>query len=104
METKPRNCPSWIECIKHVGNIHYLLDQKDLEEALADPKAHWDSLEESKVRKRGIETQYQGQSTLDDCVEEVGRRSAEIKDAWPTWRACVLLRIYLCTWASTQGL
>ena len=60
-------------------NIHYLLDQKDLEEALAGPKAHWDSLEESKARKRGIETQYQGESTLDDCVEEFGRRSVETK-------------------------
>ena len=60
-------------------NIHYLLDRKDLEEALADPKAHWDCLEESKVSKCGIETQYQGQSTLDDCVEEFGHRSAETK-------------------------
>ena len=60
-------------------NIHYLLDRKNLEEALADPKAHWDSLEESKARKRGIEIRYQGQSTLDDCVEEFGHRSAENK-------------------------
>ena len=62
-----------------MGNIHYFLDRKDLKEALANPKAHWDSLEESKARKRGIETWCQGQSTLDDCVEEFGRRSAEIK-------------------------
>ena len=53
MKTKPSNCPSWTACIKYVENIHYLLDQKDLEEALADPKAHWDSLEESKGRKHG---------------------------------------------------
>ena len=77
VKTKPSNCPSWTGCIKHVENIHYLLDQKDLEEALADPKAHWDCLEESKARKRGIETRYQGQSKLDDCVEEFGHRSAE---------------------------
>ena len=56
-----------------------MVDEKDLEEALVDPKAHWDSLEESKARKRGIETRYQGQSTLDDCVEEFGRWSVETK-------------------------
>ena len=60
-------------------NIHYLLDPKDLEEALADRKAHWDNLEESKARKRGIETRYQGQSTLDECMEEFGRGRAETK-------------------------
>ena len=26
VRTKPGNCPSWIGCIKHVENIHYLLD------------------------------------------------------------------------------
>ena len=45
MKTKPGNCPLWTRCIKHVEKIHYLLNRKDLEEALADPKAHWDSLE-----------------------------------------------------------
>ena len=104
MKTKPNNCPLWTGCIKHVENIHYLLDRKDLKEALVDPKANWDSLEKNKARKRGIETQYQGQSTLDDCVEEFGRRSAELKGAWPTWCACVLLKIYHCTWVPVQGL
>ena len=79
VKRKPGNCPPWTGCIKHMENIHYLLDWKDLEEALADPKAHWDSLEESKARKRGIKTRYQGQSTLDDCVEEFAHRSAETK-------------------------
>ena len=64
---------------QHMENIHYLLDQKDLEEALAYPKAHWDSLEENKARKREIETRYQGQSMLDDCIEGFGHRSAETK-------------------------
>ena len=77
MKTKPGNCPSWTRCIKHVENIHYFLDQKDLEKALADPRAHWDSLEESKARKCGIETRYRGQSTLDDYVEEFGHSSVE---------------------------
>ena len=76
VKTKPSNCPSWTRCIKHVENIHYFLDQKDLEEARTNPKAHWDSLEESKPRKYRIETWYQGQSTLDNCVEEFGHRSA----------------------------
>ena len=66
-----------------------MLDQKDLEEALPNPKAHLDSLEESKVRKSGIETWYQGQSTLDDCVEEFGHRSAETK-------RCVANLVCLC--------
>ena len=79
VKTKPDNCPSWARCIKHVECIHYSLDKKDLEEVLIDPKAHWDSLEESKARKHGMETWYQGQSTLDDCVEEFWHRSAETK-------------------------
>ena len=54
VKTKPANCPLWTGCIKHVENIHYLLDQKDMEEALADPKAHWDSLEENNARKHEI--------------------------------------------------
>ena len=40
MKIKPGNCPSWTGCIKHVENIHYLLNRQDLEEALVDPKAH----------------------------------------------------------------
>ena len=90
MKTKPTNCPSWTRCIKHVENIHYLLNRKDLDKALVDPKAHWDSLEESKARKHGIETQYQGQSMLDDCVEEFDHRSAETK-------RCVANLARLCT-------
>ena len=89
VKTKPRNCSSWTGCIKHMENIHYLLDRKDLEAAPADPKAHWDSLEESKVGKRGIETRYQRQSTVDDCVEEFGNRSAET-------RRCVANLAHLC--------
>ena len=89
MKTRPGNCSSWTGCVKDVENIHYLLDQKDLEEALVDPKAHWHSLEDRKARKRGIETWYQGQSTLDKCVEEFGGRSAETK-------RCVANLVRLC--------
>ena len=78
-ETKPGNCPSWTACFKHIENIHCFLDPKDSEEALVDPKAHWYSLEESKARKRGIETRYQEQSTWDKYVEEFGRRNTETK-------------------------
>ena len=58
MKTKPGNCPIWTRCAKHVESIHYLLNPKDLEEALADPKVHWDNLDESKHKKHGLETQY----------------------------------------------
>ena len=79
VKMKLSNYPSWTGCIEHVENIHYFLDRKDLEEVLADPKAHGDNLEESKARKFRIETWNQGQNTLDDCVEEFGCRSAETK-------------------------
>ena len=62
LKTKPGNCPSWTGCVKHVENIHYLLDSKDLEEDLADPRAHWDSLEESKARKRGLRPGIKGKA------------------------------------------
>ena len=42
VKTKPNNFPSWTGYIKHVENIHFLLDQKDLEESVVDPKAHCD--------------------------------------------------------------
>ena len=70
-------------------DIHYLLNQKDLEEALVEPKAHWDCLEESKAKKRGIETRYQGQSTLDDSAQGLGHRSAKTK-------RCVANLVRLC--------
>ena len=43
--------------MKHVENVHYLHDPKDVEEALANPKAQWDDLEDRKARLRGVETQ-----------------------------------------------
>ena len=50
-----------------------------MEEALANPKAHWDDLEDRKARLQGVDTRLQGQSTLDECVEEYGCGSAERK-------------------------
>ena len=98
------NCPSWSRCIKHVEIIHNLLDLNILEEALTHPKAHFDSLEERKARKCAIETRFQGQGTFNVFVGEFRRGSLEKKDAWRTWRAYALLRIFLCLWAPTQGL
>ena len=48
--------------MKHVQNVHYLHDLKEAEEALANPKAHWDDLEDKKVRLRGVETRLQGRA------------------------------------------
>ena len=60
-------------------NVHYLQDPKDVEEALANPKAHWDDLEDRKARLHGVLTLLQGQPTLNECVEEYGRGSAKRK-------------------------
>ena len=84
-------------------NIHCLLEPKDLEEDLVDPKAHWDILEECKVRERRIETWYQRQSTLDGCVEEFGRRSAETKGCMTNLVKLCAAENYLCIWAPVQG-
>ena len=65
--------------MKHVENVHYSHDPKDVEESLANPKAHWDDLKDRKARLHGVDTRLQGQSTLDECVEEYGRGSAERK-------------------------
>ena len=53
VKTKISNCGSWYGCVKHVENVHYLHDPKNVEEALANPKAHWDDLEDRKARLRG---------------------------------------------------
>ena len=50
VKTKISNCASWSRCVKHVENVHYLHDPKDVEEALANSKAHWNDLEDSKAR------------------------------------------------------
>ena len=60
-------------------NLHYLQDPKGLEEAVTNLKAHWDDLEDRKASLHGVETWLQGQSMLDECVEDYGRGSAERK-------------------------
>ena len=52
------------------GNTHFLHTPEEIEEAFADPKAHWDNLEDKKARERGVETRHQGQSMLDECMLE----------------------------------
>ena len=78
-EDKISNFASWSGCVKHVENVHYLHDPKHVEEALANPKAHWDHLGDKKAMLRGVDTRLQGQSTLDENVEEYGRGSAKRK-------------------------
>ena len=90
MKTKISNSASWYGCVKHVENVHYLHYVKDVEEALTNPKGHWDDFEDRKARLRGVETRLQGQSTLDECVEEYGRGSAERK-------CCMANLARLCT-------
>ena len=75
---------------EHIENVHYLHDAKDVEEALANPKTHWDDLEDRKMRLQGVDTQLQGQSTLDECMEEYGHGSAKKKH-------CVANLARLCT-------
>ena len=79
VKTKITHCPSWTGCVKHVENTHYLHTPEEIDEGLADPKAHWDNLKDEKAREQGVETRYQGQSTLDECVPEYGCGSAERK-------------------------
>ena len=52
---------------------------EEIDEAVANPKAHWDNLEDKKARERGVETPHQGQSTLGECMPEYWRGSAERK-------------------------
>ena len=72
-----------------------------MEEALVDLKAHWDSLEESKARKRRIEARYQGQSTLDDCVEEFGHKSVATKRCFANF-VCLCAMENLSLYMGTQ--
>ena len=73
VKTKKTHCPSWTKCVKHVENRHCLHTPEEIDEAVANPKAHWDNLEDKKAREWGVETRHQGQSTLDECVLEYGR-------------------------------
>ena len=52
---------------------------EEIDEAVANPKAHWDNLEDRKARLHGVESQLQRQSKFDECVEEYGRGNAKRK-------------------------
>ena len=65
--------------MKHVENRRCLCTPEEIDEALTDPKAHWDNLEDKKARERGVETRCQGHNTLDECMPEYGRGSGERK-------------------------
>ena len=79
VKTKITNCPSWTGCVKHVQNMHFLHTPEEIDEAIANPKVHWDNLEDRKARLCGVESRLQGPSTLDEYVEEHKRGSAERK-------------------------
>ena len=79
VKTKITHCPSWTEYVKPMENTHCLHTPEDIDEAIANPKAHWDNLEDKKARERGVETRHQGQSTLDECVPKYWRGSAKRK-------------------------
>ena len=79
VKSKISNCASLFGRVKHAENMHYLHDLKDVEEALAKPKAHWPDLEDRKARLWGLDTRLQGQSTLDECMEKYKRGSAKRK-------------------------
>ena len=68
-------------------NVHYLHEPKDMKEAITNPKVHWDDLEDRKVRLGGLDNRLQGQSTLDECMEEYGRGGAERKRCMAMWRS-----------------
>ena len=104
MKSKISNCALWSGCVKHVENVHYLHNPKDVEEALINPKAHWDDLEDRKARLPGVDTWLQGQSTLDEYVEEYRRGSAKRKHCVVTWHDFVQWRICLCISAPGLGL
>ena len=70
VKTKTTHCPSWTGCAKHVENTHCLHTPEERDEAVANPEAHWDNLQDKKARECGVETRYQGQSTLDERVLE----------------------------------
>ena len=40
VKTKTTNCTSWTGCVKHVENRHCLHTPEEIDEALANPKAH----------------------------------------------------------------
>ena len=42
--------------VKHVQNLYYLHDSKDLEEVVPNTRAHWDDLEDRNARLHGVET------------------------------------------------
>ena len=65
--------------MKHVENTHCLHTPEEIDEAIINPKAHWDNLGDKKARERGVETRHQGQSTLDESMPEYYCGSAKRK-------------------------
>ena len=90
VKTKITHCPSWTGCVKHVENTHCLHNSEEIDEAIANSKAYWGNLEDKKAREHGVDTRHQGQSTLDECMLEYWRGSAERK-------LCMVNLARLCT-------
>ena len=74
VKTKITHCPLWSGCVKHVENTHCLHTPEEIDEGVADPKAHWDNLEDKKARERGV-------GDPASRAEHVGRVGAGIR-AW----------------------
>ena len=68
--------------ISFLANTHCLHTPEEIDEAIADPKAHWEQFGRQEDEGAGLETRHQGQSTLDECMPEYGRGSGEKNVAW----------------------
>ena len=82
VKTKITHCPLWTGCVKHVENTHYLHTPKEIDEAVINPKAHWDNLEDMKVRERGVETRHQGQARWISACRNIGVEVLKENVAW----------------------
>ena len=102
VKTKITKCPSWIGYVKHVQNTHFLHTLEEIDEAVADPKAHWDNLEDRKGRLHAVESLLQGENTLDEGIEEYGHGSAKRKRCMANLaQLCMVenLPLHIDTWA-----
>ena len=70
--------------------IQRLLDPKGLKEALANPEARWDRVEENKARRHGIETRIKGikgikgKACWTNVWKNLGVGVQKLKGAWLT--------------------
>ena len=96
VKTEITHCPLWTGCVKHVENTHSLHTPEEIDEAVTNPKAYWDNLEDKKAREYGWRRGIKGRARWTSACRNTSMGVLKGNVAWRTSHDCALWRICLC--------